>query len=101
LSFHPLRTGALPVNKRETYAGFYAETCQSSGDSGRRIWQGRWQLATTARGSEEGGAKCIATMHTELLDYDIMIMMRTMRISVLRSENVIRSDVERVERYCT
>ena len=35
-----------------TYAGFYADTCQSKGGSGPSR-----ELPTAARGSEEGGAK--------------------------------------------
>jgi len=37
---------------------FYAETCQSKGGSGRR----------SQRGNNQGGAKCIAKVHTELLE---------------------------------
>jgi len=33
------------------------------------------ELPTTARGSEEGGAKCVATVHRELLRIMMMRMM--------------------------
>jgi len=39
------------------------------------------ELPTTARGSEEDGAKCVATVHRELLR---TMMMRMIWISVLR-----------------
>jgi len=45
-----------------TYAGFYAETCQSKGAQGEEASRG---ITTAARGREEGGAKCIATVHIQ------------------------------------
>jgi len=47
------------------YAGFYAETCQSSGAQGEEAGKG---IANGGARSEEGGAKCIS-VHTELLDH--------------------------------
>jgi len=54
------------------YAGFYAETCQSSGGSGRRSWQGNSQRRRAA--AKKAGQNAYATVHTELLNYYEMIM---------------------------
>jgi len=53
------------------YAGFYAEMSIKRRLRAKKL---AGELPTTARGSEEGGAKCVATVHKELLRIMMMRM---------------------------
>ena len=62
---YSLRMTAVPKTKRVTYAGFLRRDLSVKRRLRAKKLTG--ELPTTARGSEEGGAKCVATVHIQLL----------------------------------